>query len=67
MVLQRSSLPFFILRIFKVFFWKTIDFVENLEMTQTAMDGMDMFFASLSQKEYDNLYVIHPFLVSLKT
>ena len=36
------------------FFWKTIDFVENLEMTQIAGDGVGggigegvMFFASL--------------------
>ena len=42
-------------------FWKTIDFIENLEMTQIAWGEGVIFFASLWRNEYENRYVIHPF------
>ena len=41
------------------FFWKTIDFVENLGITQIAGGGVT-FFASLWRNAYEDLYVIHP-------
>ena len=49
-------------------FWKTIDFAENLEVTQIAggkegggEEGRGvMFFALLLPNTYENWYVIHP-------
>ena len=49
------------------FFWKTVDFAENLGMTQIARDGLGrgggagvMFSATLWCNVYENRYVIHP-------
>ena len=44
---SKMQFAFFILKTFKYFFWKTIDFIKNLEMTQIAGGGGVMFFASL--------------------
>ena len=38
----RCNFPFFILKTFKNSFWKTIDFVENLEITQIAGDSCSL-------------------------
>ena len=38
---------FFYLKGIQKIFWKTIDFVKNLEMTQIAGGGGIVFFASL--------------------
>ena len=46
-------------------FWKTIDFVENLEMTQIAGGGGLMFFVSLRHNAYKNRYEIHRFTETL--
>ena len=40
-------------------FWKTINFVENLEMTQTARGRRAMFFALSGCNMYKYWYVTH--------
>ena len=61
LVLQRCDLSFFILKTF-IFFLKTINFAENLEMTHMAGGGrrgvVDMFFAPLWRNAYENWYAI---------
>ena len=42
------------------FFWKTIDFVKNLEMTQIAGGRGFMYFTSLQRSGYENWFVFQP-------
>ena len=40
-------------------FWKSIDFVKNLEMTQIVVGGEVMLFASLWRNAYENWCAIY--------
>ena len=53
----RMKFPSFYSKSIQKYFWKTIDFVKNLKMTQIEWgEGGMTFFASL----WRNAYVIHP-------
>ena len=60
------QLTFFYLKDIHKHFWKIIDFVENLEMTQIAGGDGVMFFVPLRRNAYENRYVIHPLITAEK-
>ena len=49
------------------FFWKIIDFDENLEMMQIAGDERVVFFSSLWRNAHGYWYVIHPLAMMLSS
>ena len=60
---SKIQFVFFCPKVIQKHFWKTIDFVKNLEMTQIAAGrGRVIFLASLWRNACENWYVIHHLL-----